>query len=374
MKAGPRMSRETEARVEPGDAVRVRLTFETTVALPPELQRHRRLLVSVPTGLHLVATFEQHLRERFAPVTAEPQPWALAVDNFALPRGQPLHGVLRDGDTLTVSEAFAERGAPAERAQHSLARPGPGKPSPPCGTTSTAAAAGLRVEAPPAARAEALLAEEPKAPKRRKQEKEDKQAGSKAAFAEAPPAAEPERPRKQAADAEAASAPQAARPRQQAGAGIGEMGRATLADTKGGQRTDVKAKAQAGAAAGPGGGAQRRETHGSDGQSSDFWHPILGALELPEGEDRDSFINRKLKTLRKAVRRQVEHYFGEKNWASDEHLRKLADEHGFVDFSSIAEFERLHCLTADIAVMRESVQDSPMIEVSPCGLRLRRRL
>jgi hypothetical protein len=95
-------------------------------------------------------------------------------------------------------------------------------------------------------------------------------------------------------------------------------------------------------------------------------------MEVPEGMDTKAFVARKLKTLQKAVRRQVEHYLGDANWARDEHLKTLADSEGYVDFGSIMDFERLKSLTQDTGFVRECLEGSEVVEVSSCLSRLRR--
>eukprot|EP00928_Gymnodinium_smaydae_P051318 TRINITY_DN3484_c0_g2_i2.p1 TRINITY_DN3484_c0_g2~~TRINITY_DN3484_c0_g2_i2.p1 ORF type:complete len:332 (-),score=94.86 TRINITY_DN3484_c0_g2_i2:199-1194(-) len=84
-------------------------------------------------------------------------------------------------------------------------------------------------------------------------------------------------------------------------------------------------------------------------------------------------VDRKLRTLKKAIRRQLEYYFSDKNWAKDEHLRSIADAAGFVPIAELASFERLAALSSDAGVIRGSVTTSDVVEVSACGAFLRRR-
>ncbi|CAK0907653.1 unnamed protein product, partial [Prorocentrum cordatum] len=102
-------------------------------------------------------------------------------------------------------------------------------------------------------------------------------------------------------------------------------------------------------------------------------HPLLGELEVPPGKEPDAFVAAKLKQLRKAVKRQLEWYFGDVNWARDSHIRMLADDEGFVQVASIADFDRLKSLASDQAFISECAADSDIIEVSPRGEALRRR-
>jgi len=113
-------------------------------------------------------------------------------------------------------------------------------------------------------------------------------------------------------------------------------------------------------------------TISNNGASTVVTHPLLGQLELLPGQEPRIMVEKKLRTLRKAVRRQIEWYFGDRNWAKDEHLRKQADENGFIPFSYLADFERLQQLTTDVRCMRESVQGSELLLVSECGTKLKR--
>lgn len=108
------------------------------------------------------------------------------------------------------------------------------------------------------------------------------------------------------------------------------------------------------------------------GRPTEFVHPLLGHLEI-EDEDPTTYISRKLRTLGKAVRRQVEWYFGDKNWSLDEHLRKQSGKDGFVDINMVTDFERLQSLTKDVSFIAFCMQESASVEVSPCGRQLRRR-
>lgn len=102
-------------------------------------------------------------------------------------------------------------------------------------------------------------------------------------------------------------------------------------------------------------------------------HPLLGQIEVLEGEDIEKVVQRKTKTLSKAVRRQVEYYFGEKNWRTDDHMREHADFAGFVRLDNIVKFDRLRSLTEDLSFIGESIKCSDVVELSSCGLLARPR-
>eukprot|EP00435_Cladocopium_sp_Y103_P071333 s327_g37.t1 len=101
-------------------------------------------------------------------------------------------------------------------------------------------------------------------------------------------------------------------------------------------------------------------------------HPVLGELEVPKGQQPEDFINRKLKTLRKAIRKQVEYYFSDLNWSKDEYLRSLADSDGFVAIQNIMDFKLLKQICSDFETIRDSLQTSEDLQLSACGNRLRK--
>ncbi|CAK9084417.1 unnamed protein product [Durusdinium trenchii] len=87
--------------------------------------------------------------------------------------------------------------------------------------------------------------------------------------------------------------------------------------------------------------AKENFTLKKDGEAVAISHPVLGDLEVPSGQAPEDFVNRKLKTLSKAIRKQVEYYFSDANWAKDEYLRSLADAEGFVGIQEIMDFKLL---------------------------------
>lgn len=102
-------------------------------------------------------------------------------------------------------------------------------------------------------------------------------------------------------------------------------------------------------------------------------HPILGDLEVPAGLDVETFVQRKLRRLGAAIRKQVEHYFSVANMARDEHLQSLVNAEGYVPISEIAEFERVRQLTDNAGFITESIKVSESLEVSPGGDFIRKR-
>ena len=51
-------------------------------------------------------------------------------------------------------------------------------------------------------------------------------------------------------------------------------------------------------------------------------------LEVPAGENAAAFVEKKMQTLRRALLRQLAHYFSEENWAKDSWLQQQADGEG----------------------------------------------
>jgi len=104
-----------------------------------------------------------------------------------------------------------------------------------------------------------------------------------------------------------------------------------------------------------------------------FKHPLLGEIEVLEGEEVAKVVERKTRTLRKAVRRQVEYYFGEKNWQTDEHMRENANASGFVHLDVIMKFDRLRALTEEASFVRGCLEGSDIVELSKSGSLVRPR-
>lgn len=344
--------------------VRLRLVFDPALDLALHRLGSGRLLLALPPGLHLVADFERHLRERFALPTVEAQSWCLAVGSFTLPSDEQIVDVLRDGDVVDVHSASSALERRFKTVANNMELPARKRQRSNAG--AAAAAASVAIVADAAATASRALAEEAVVAS-------TAAAMSRPAVEEDPrekAVGQPKRKRRAEPAPQAESTAEPSRPPAESVAVTGEA-----ATTPKLASTAVAAAAAAVASTPQAAVAATqlpRQTASSDGQSGVFVHPLLGMLEVPEGMDRTLFVNRKLKTLRVAVRRQVEHYFGDRNWERDEHLRKLADADGFVEISAVAQFERLQCLTTDVAFIAASLKDSSVARVSSCGGRLQR--
>ncbi|KAF2593915.1 hypothetical protein F2Q70_00045500 [Brassica cretica] len=68
---------------------------------------------------------------------------------------------------------------------------------------------------------------------------------------------------------------------------------------------------------------------------------------------------------------QIEYYFSDENLVSDDYLKSLMDNQGWVDVFFIAEFRRIKALTDDIDLILRSMGSSTTVEVQV--LRLRKR-
>ncbi|KEP47038.1 glycoside hydrolase family 15 protein [Rhizoctonia solani 123E] len=75
--------------------------------------------------------------------------------------------------------------------------------------------------------------------------------------------------------------------------------------------------------------------------------------------------------LRYYVLGQVEYYFSIQNMCQDLYLRQQMDAQGWIPISTIGSFNRLRKLTTDIALVRETMQMSSIVEVSPDGEKAR---
>ncbi|CEL63325.1 putative HTH La-type RNA-binding protein C1527,03 OS=Schizosaccharomyces pombe (strain 972 / ATCC 24843) GN=SPAC1527.03 PE=1 SV=1 [Rhizoctonia solani AG-1 IB] len=75
--------------------------------------------------------------------------------------------------------------------------------------------------------------------------------------------------------------------------------------------------------------------------------------------------------LRYYVLGQVEYYFSIQNMCQDLYLRQQMDTQGWIPISTIASFNRLRKLTTDLALIRETMQMSSIVEISVDGEKAR---
>ena len=76
-------------------------------------------------------------------------------------------------------------------------------------------------------------------------------------------------------------------------------------------------------------------------------------------------------TVMDAIRKQIDYYFSEENLVKDLFLRGKMDANGWVEMATIAAFNRVRMLTPDLSIIAQSLESSPVIEISPDGLFLR---
>lgn len=329
------------------------------------------MVVTLPPELALVVDLIRHIRTQFGTVPL--RPLSLSIDGFALPQAQHLHSLVHDGDIILVKEAGAI--CPELQLEGSLSEAA----SPPAAKrlrkdggnfTSTAECSPATREWVDALGAK-ICTESPQvgveANQSRKADRVAGDAGSGGRYASLAAA--------KAAALEVAAAALAEQTvastvtctnRLKDTAGPSNNGGSLPTSQRAGSTTPAVSLAELHNSC----AAKRKQVISSTPVTIE--HPILGELEVPAGEDQDTFVSRKLRTLRKAVRKQVEHYFGDANWAKDAHLRTMADDDGYVPFTGMIDFERLRSLTTDVSCIRESVAGSTVVEVSPCGTKLRK--
>ncbi|KAJ1658750.1 hypothetical protein IWQ61_002063 [Dispira simplex] len=74
-------------------------------------------------------------------------------------------------------------------------------------------------------------------------------------------------------------------------------------------------------------------------------------------------------TLKEYVRHQVEFYFSVENLVKDVFFRSQMDEEGYVLLSLVANFNRVKALTTDMAVLREALESSAVLDIADDKLR-----
>ena len=78
-----------------------------------------------------------------------------------------------------------------------------------------------------------------------------------------------------------------------------------------------------------------------------------------------------METLMAAIRKQIDYYFSEENLVKDMFLRSKMEGSGWVEMATIAAFNRVRMLTPDLSIIAQSLEGSPVIEMSADGLFLR---
>jgi len=310
--------------------------------------KQTRRLLAVPAHLQLVQDLERHLFSRLGTADAQQvrklETLTLSVDGFALPSAERLQDVLRDGDLVTA------RSTPAPKINDSA------KLAHPCKLDDVLSTPPTKVKS------------RSRSHRRQRCQQVERVLETPPSSGALPSSSPPPRP----------VAPQTAKSlarevaKETTLAAIITPASTAEAEAKKKSGEDKTTRFHMKA---PGAGVNRRDwtqSGGQDGQPVVVQHPHLGELEVPEGMDAEIFVLKKLKTLQKAVRRQVEYYFSDANWAKDEHLQSQADGDGHVSFDAIMDFERLRTLTSNSSFARECMEGSKVVEISPCGTKLRR--
>jgi la-related protein 1 len=70
--------------------------------------------------------------------------------------------------------------------------------------------------------------------------------------------------------------------------------------------------------------------------------------------------------------KQIEFYFSERNLQGDFFLRQCMDAHGWVSISTVAGFNRVQRLTSDLALVRDTLLYSSVLEVDASNMRVRK--
>lgn len=101
---------------------------------------------------------------------------------------------------------------------------------------------------------------------------------------------------------------------------------------------------------------------------------ILQSVAEPASIEEDPEVAaERAQKLRAAVLDQMEHYFGDDNYHKDNFLRAQAFEEGWTSLKFVAKFNRMRELTRDLDLVRESLVNSAVVELSECGDWIRRR-
>ncbi|KAG8458097.1 hypothetical protein KFE25_012757 [Diacronema lutheri] len=101
----------------------------------------------------------------------------------------------------------------------------------------------------------------------------------------------------------------------------------------------------------------------------------VGGLPAPvDGAELDpaTFAAHERVLLKQLVRQQVEYYFSAENLSRDTFLRsQMGEADGRVGVPTIARFNRMRQLSADLALVAEALAESELVDISPQGVRPR---
>jgi len=103
-----------------------------------------------------------------------------------------------------------------------------------------------------------------------------------------------------------------------------------------------------------------------------FSHPLLGDVEVPEGQNVQAAIDKRLNALKRHIKKQVEYYFSDENLKKDNFMKKNMDDEGYMNLSLIITFNMMQNICKDKQFVLQSLMDSETLEV--CGKAIRRKI
>ncbi|XP_065656533.1 la-related protein 7-like [Hydra vulgaris] len=96
---------------------------------------------------------------------------------------------------------------------------------------------------------------------------------------------------------------------------------------------------------------------------------------MPEQDTADKKHRKRLKSLLKQARNQLEFYFSDANLRHDRFLRKeITDNDGYVDLKTMLKFNKLKTLTSDLSVLVKAVEISDSLQLNSDNTKLKRKL
>jgi len=86
-------------------------------------------------------------------------------------------------------------------------------------------------------------------------------------------------------------------------------------------------------------------------------------------------LKEKQRGVNSSLRKQLEYYFGRKNYHRDQFMQREARKHpeNFISLDTMLTFNRIKALTRDKAAILSSIRDSKVVEASEDGDMLRQR-
>jgi hypothetical protein len=88
---------------------------------------------------------------------------------------------------------------------------------------------------------------------------------------------------------------------------------------------------------------------------------------------KQAMLKEKQRGIISSLRKQIEYYFGDKNYPRDQFMHDNADSDGYISLDLMLTFNRIKALTKETQKLIEAVANSKVAELSECKTKIRRK-